>query len=107
MFARAAARQQQVGESYEELLRLDDGIRHPGLDATDLQFATAVQELDAPGARRLSEAGECAICLGAYETGQRVRRLPCLCTFHRDCVDRYFRDHTTCPICRVDVKRAA
>jgi len=96
--------QRPVGESYEELLALDDTIKHPGLTPAMLLTQTMVQTLDAAAA---AQQRECAVCLCEYEAGENVRRLPCMCCFHRVCVDRYFEDHTTCPVCRADVRASS
>ncbi|GJN33014.1 hypothetical protein PR202_gb21570 [Eleusine coracana subsp. coracana] len=53
----------------------------------------------------------CAVCLaelhdGAGETLRR-RLHPCGHAFHRDCVDRWLRDHDTCPLCRAPVQAHA
>lgn len=51
---------------------------------------------------------ECPICLAKYEDGTYRRDLRCGHTFHKKCVDRWFRHlstwdrEPTCPICRTN-----
>ncbi|QDZ24340.1 hypothetical protein A3770_13p68580 [Chloropicon primus] len=50
-------------------------------------------------------AGECAICMDAFVEGEKLRELPvCGHVFHCGCVEEWLSEHTTCPICRMDVK---
>lgn len=47
---------------------------------------------------------ECAVCLGELRDGDTGRLLPrCRHRFHAECVDRWFRSHVTCPLCRAVV----
>ena len=48
---------------------------------------------------------ECKICLVEYEAGDSIRRIPCLHSFHVDCVDAWLANHRTCPICRADITK--
>ncbi|KAL6627199.1 hypothetical protein ACP70R_030925 [Stipagrostis hirtigluma subsp. patula] len=48
-----------------------------------------------------SAAAECAVCLGALDEGQTVRRLPgCDHVFHQECIDVWLASRASCPICR-------
>jgi len=48
--------------------------------------------------------GDCAVCLEAFEPGDRCRRLPrCEHSFHAECVDSWLRKSAACPVCRADV----
>ncbi|KAE8679811.1 Profilin family protein [Hibiscus syriacus] len=50
------------------------------------------------------EAVQCFICLGEYEEGDIIRRLPCNHEFHRTCIDKWLKEiHRVCPLCRGDV----
>ena len=49
---------------------------------------------------------KCSICLEDFDTGKYKRKLKCGHTFHKKCVDRWFRllsqddKDLSCPICR-------
>ena len=46
------------------------------------------------------ELPQCSICIGDFEQGEALRRLPCNHIFHRPCIDQWMATHTTCPNCR-------
>ncbi|GJN22148.1 hypothetical protein PR202_gb09689 [Eleusine coracana subsp. coracana] len=49
-------------------------------------------------------AGDCAVCLEAFQVGDRCRVLPsCEHGFHAQCVDSWLRKSRVCPICRAEV----
>ncbi|CAA7033362.1 unnamed protein product [Microthlaspi erraticum] len=56
-------------------------------------------------------ATECAICLGEFAEGERVRVLPaCNHSFHMSCIDTWLVSHSSCPNCRhslIDIHVAA
>ncbi|CAH2053726.1 unnamed protein product [Thlaspi arvense] len=44
---------------------------------------------------------KCIVCLSDLVHGDKSRVLPsCNHWFHADCIDTWFRSHSTCPICR-------
>jgi len=40
---------------------------------------------------------ECVICLEEMEAGQIIARLPCLCIYHKQCIDKWFQVNRSCP----------
>jgi hypothetical protein len=51
-----------------------------------------------------SVADECPICLGEFQDGDALRKLPsCVHAFHRSCIDLWLLQSATCPLCKVDV----
>ncbi|XP_022645822.1 E3 ubiquitin-protein ligase ZNRF1-like [Varroa jacobsoni] len=40
---------------------------------------------------------ECVICLEEFAAGQTIARLPCLCIYHKSCIDAWFRVNRSCP----------
>lgn len=43
------------------------------------------------------DAGECAICLDDMTQGDTIARLPCLCIYHKGCIDEWFEVNRSCP----------
>lgn len=52
------------------------------------------------GLQGLEEEETCPICLVEYEDGDEVRTLSCGHLFHKDCIDQWLSEHTSCPGCR-------
>ncbi|EPS66911.1 hypothetical protein M569_07866, partial [Genlisea aurea] len=52
-----------------------------------------------------ASAAECAVCLAEFDESDVVRLLPkCNHSFHIECIDTWFRSHSTCPLCRSPVE---
>ncbi|KAH8290013.1 hypothetical protein KR044_000047 [Drosophila immigrans] len=45
----------------------------------------------------LDAKGECVICLEDLSPGDTIARLPCLCIYHKSCIDRWFEVNRSCP----------
>ncbi|XP_051720975.1 E3 ubiquitin-protein ligase znrf2 isoform X3 [Ctenopharyngodon idella] len=43
------------------------------------------------------DTGECAICLEDLVQGDTIARLPCLCIYHKGCIDEWFEVNRSCP----------
>jgi Ring finger domain len=47
----------------------------------------------------------CAVCIATVHNGDMVRQLlMCKHVFHTNCIDTWLPSHSTCPMCRADVK---
>ncbi|CAD8171006.1 unnamed protein product [Paramecium octaurelia] len=49
------------------------------------------------------EYKQCTICFTDYEDGEELILLPCIHRFHKTCISQWFKEMTTCPICKTDV----
>ncbi|CAN6207985.1 unnamed protein product [Urochloa humidicola] len=75
-----------------------------GLSAGELDKLPCHDFKAAEAAADGAGAGDCAVCLEAFEPGDRCRRLPrCEHSFHAECVDSWLRKSGACPVCRADV----
>ena len=46
---------------------------------------------------------DCSICMDNYKYKQYKRILPeCKHTFHKKCIDNWFKKNSSCPVCRKD-----
>lgn len=43
------------------------------------------------------DKGECVICLEDLSQGDVIARLPCLCIYHKGCIDQWFEVNRSCP----------
>jgi len=50
-----------------------------------------------------SEEKSCCICLDDFQDGEDIRRLPCFHIFHQDEIDKWLREHNSCPICKTPI----
>ncbi|KAL6911420.1 hypothetical protein ACP4OV_000225 [Aristida adscensionis] len=78
-----------------------------GLSVEELAELPCHERKQAAGAG----AGEgecCAVCLEAFQAGDRCRVLPrCDHGFHAQCVDPWLRKSRVCPVCRAEVVAVA
>lgn len=71
-------------------------LRH-GLDPTVLKTIPVV--IFDP--KEFKDGLECSVCLSEVSQGEKTRLLPkCNHGFHMDCIDVWFKSHSTCPLCR-------
>lgn len=67
----------------------------------DLENTTELYDL-------FGETGTCTICQEDLAEGERVRTIQtCQHTFHSLCVDPWLTQKGTCPLCRIELNRAA
>ncbi|XP_057530391.1 probable E3 ubiquitin-protein ligase XERICO [Amaranthus tricolor] len=43
---------------------------------------------------------ECCVCLCKFKDEEEVSELSCKHFFHKNCLDKWFNQHSTCPLCR-------
>eukprot|EP00271_Cylindrocystis_brebissonii_P006001 TRINITY_DN18500_c0_g1_i1.p1 TRINITY_DN18500_c0_g1~~TRINITY_DN18500_c0_g1_i1.p1 ORF type:complete len:207 (+),score=13.57 TRINITY_DN18500_c0_g1_i1:880-1500(+) len=92
----------------------DPARRTPGAVGLDQRiverfptYSYSVKAVDAASteAPEVQQDGGCIVCLEEYKEGDVMRRLPeCSHAFHAACIDAWFTQHTTCPVCRVSLQ---
>lgn len=94
------------GNDYEALLALEE---RQGAVVSKKLSRRAIQRFPTKTFKLSSGAGntECQICFCDYTDGETLRMLPCFHDYHVQCIDRWLKDNTTCPICRVNLADSA
>lgn len=50
------------------------------------------------------EGTDCSVCLSEFQQDDTLRLLPkCSHAFHIQCIDRWLKSHTNCPLCRAPI----
>lgn len=76
-------------------------LRNTGLDSAILQ----ILPMFVYKSQDFIDGLECAVCLCELEENEKARLLPnCKHGFHVECIDMWFRSHSTCPLCRTAAK---
>lgn len=52
------------------------------------------------------KAKECVICMNEFLFGEQLRYLPCMHTYHKECIDDWLMRSFTCPSCMEPVDAA-
>jgi hypothetical protein len=50
---------------------------------------------------------ECPLCMSEFEAGEIIVSMPCLHSFHEECVKDWFFKSAECPVCEINVCEAA
>ncbi|KAF3679870.1 putative cytochrome 77A2 [Capsicum annuum] len=54
---------------------------------------------------RRTNSQQCIVCLAEYQEKDTLRILPtCGHSFHATCIDIWFQQHSTCPVCRISLR---
>eukprot|EP00930_Biecheleria_cincta_P100768 TRINITY_DN92395_c0_g1_i1.p1 TRINITY_DN92395_c0_g1~~TRINITY_DN92395_c0_g1_i1.p1 ORF type:complete len:333 (+),score=26.17 TRINITY_DN92395_c0_g1_i1:110-1108(+) len=100
--------------SYEELLALGDRIGHvqragptnEELARLPTRCVEASSASESHGPAEVTR--QCSVCYDDYAAGDELRTLPCLHSFHKDCIDKWFTSGMpgarTCPVCNSEVQ---
>ena len=105
----------QINEEHEYNMDYDDLSALIFLDVTT-RFSSPVSDCELKNMRRSSIKAikykkvkesteqECSICLDTIKVGEFEKTLSCKHSFHKKCIDRWFKkDNDSCPMCRLKV----
>lgn len=75
-----------------------------GLDPVVINGFPIILHRSTP-AKTSAEEAECCICLSIFQDGEKVKVLPhCTHSFLSECVDRWLKSQSNCPLCRVSLR---
>jgi len=88
---------QDIGFTYEDLVTLE-----PVCTGVKCLDHLPVSKYD--GKPLPSQQTTCAICLGDFEKGERLRSLKCFHFYHKECIDKWLGVAHSCPVCKTQVE---
>ncbi|XP_035654255.1 uncharacterized protein si:ch211-59o9.10 [Oncorhynchus keta] len=95
------------GDNYEALLAFEEG--QGAVVAKKTLSEREIERLPTKTYDPAHSAGktQCQICFSDYTEGELLRMLPCLHNYHMQCIDRWLKENSTCPICRIDISECS
>ncbi|KNC98780.1 uncharacterized protein SPPG_05759 [Spizellomyces punctatus DAOM BR117] len=94
---------EELDTSYEALLALSERIGAAKPKGLSRHLVESLpRKKYKPGSMSAEEA-KCTVCLSEYDAGDSLKGTPCAHWFHDECIDRWLKDHSTCPICRTEI----
>jgi len=86
--------------SYEQLLELEEKIGkvNPGLSSDIVKNLPVINYQSTTNEKQM-----CLVCREEYKTNDPVKILSCTHSYHKGCIDKWFEDHKTCPICNLRI----
>ncbi|KAF3706030.1 E3 ubiquitin-protein ligase RNF38 [Channa argus] len=90
------------GNDYEALLEFEE--RQGAVMSNKLTWGE-IQRFPTKFFQSANSVGntQCQICFCDYTDGEKLRMLPCFHDYHVQCIDRWLKDNTTCPLCRANL----
>lgn len=90
-------------DTINRLMEEHEGARRPADEAAISAIESYPLTSHQISSMKETSTCECSICMGEYSQGTIVKKLPCLHTFHCDCIDSWLRLHNSCPVCRHEI----
>jgi len=86
---------------YDILSALDNDVQqNRGLTEEQINRMPVYTVQDDPAKKPTQK---CSICLEQFESGNRIRTIECLHSYHADCIDRWLATKATCPVCNYQI----
>ena len=79
---------------------------HPGCPRAiiDAIPQLAFTQADWNASKWAGEDPSCSVCIDQFEEGEIIKTMPtCQHVFHKDCIDEWLSQHSTCPNCRASL----
>lgn len=89
---------------YERLMELQDTLSNRrGMQSDVIDRIENIEYLEENQDENSQRT--CMICLGEFEDGEQLKKLPCSHQFHCGCVEEWLKRSVECPICKHNVDR--
>ncbi|XP_054807025.1 putative RING-H2 finger protein ATL36 isoform X2 [Prosopis cineraria] len=99
-----ASRRSLLIASRSDLSLLERGFH--GLEPTSVENFPTKKYSD--GCFAAAENSQCTVCLSEYQGEDVLRILPyCGHFFHATCIDLWLQQHSTCPVCRISLRKSS